>query len=343
MEHTPIMKFRVVSDEGTVKISKTIPDNCLFRKIPHAETEYTEGNFGAFCIQLLHTYSATVGWLNFDLNKKALIRPETTKGMVAVCYTLKGNVDCKLQGVVGKVKLIDRNYRFYYIPPESDNKAFFKPGKYDIVYISIKEKYTFPFIDTYPEFKELYERTYKNVMEGLELSVNSISAEELNILREIQEHNRETPDLELFIELKVNELLLIHFKKLKTGIESATTDPTKIAIEKVAKFIEQHLSESYTNKFLSQIAMMNENTLVEEFRKDYEMSPTQYAIKLKMEHAAWLLGTTSLSIADIAVKVGYGSGNYFSTAFKTYHKCPPTDYRKNKTILDDSSINKMKI
>jgi len=326
------MKFRIVSDEGAVKISNKIPDNCLFRKISHAEAEYTEGTFGAFSTQLLRTYSATIGWLNFDLNKEVQIRPETTKSMVAACYTLKGNIDCDLQGV-GDVKLIDSNYTFYYIPPKSDNKAFFKRGKYDIVYISIKEKYTAPLIHKYPEFKELYERTFKNVKTGLVLPVPiTIGADELNILREIQEHNLETPDLELFTELKVNELLLIHLQKLRVGIESNTPDPNKIAIEKIAKYIEQHLSESFTDDILSQMAMMNKNTFVEEFRKyNNNMSPSQYTVKIKMEHAAWLLKNTSHSIADITIILGYGSPNYFSTAFKTYHKCTPTDYRNYKS------------
>lgn len=327
MKKTPVLKFSVVSDEGTVRITNKIPENCLIHRIFQAEAEYTEGNFGAFCTQLLRTYYATIGWLNFDLTKHLYLRPEALKAIIAVCFTLRGKIDCTLQEF-GPVELKHDIYRFYYIPPLSANKASFKPGKYEVVYISIQEKYIARFIHKYPEFKDLYERLIKNVPDGLQLSDVLIGPEELNILEEIQLHNLEMPELDLFLQARINDLLLIYFKKQKAGIEN---NHLKIAVDQVAHYLEQHLTEFFTDENISEMVGINKNTLGKEFKKYYKMSPTQYSIKLKMEKAGWRLKETSNSIAKIANDVGYEDANYFSTAFKRYHKCTPTQYRKQLT------------
>lgn len=64
------------------------------------------------------------------------------------------------------------------------------------------------------------------------------------------------------------------------------------------------------------------------FKKQYAMSPLSYQIMLRVENAKSLLQSTTLSVREIAEKVGYTDQNYFSRVFKRYTGKVPTAYRK---------------
>ena len=57
-------------------------------------------------------------------------------------------------------------------------------------------------------------------------------------------------------------------------------------------------------------------------------SYTDYLTDVRLQHAQILLGTTSLSISEIATKLGLANGNYLCTLFKRKYGIAPTEYRK---------------
>ncbi|MDH2999703.1 hypothetical protein A1D23_06300 [Chelonobacter oris] len=68
------------------------------------------------------------------------------------------------------------------------------------------------------------------------------------------------------------------------------------------------------------------------FKQQTNMTIGQYLQKLRICRAMTLLRTSSLSIADIALKCGYEDSNYFSLVFRKMQNCPPSEYRKNFMI-----------
>ena len=54
-----------------------------------------------------------------------------------------------------------------------------------------------------------------------------------------------------------------------------------------------------------------------------------YIIRTRMEHAKYLLMTTSKMIAEIALSCGYKDYRCFSKTFKKEIGCPPTVFRNN--------------
>ena len=59
------------------------------------------------------------------------------------------------------------------------------------------------------------------------------------------------------------------------------------------------------------------------------MSANEYITKIRMEKAVQLLTDSSLSINEIADQVGFSTSRYFSTAFKQYMGCSPTQYKED--------------
>lgn len=65
------------------------------------------------------------------------------------------------------------------------------------------------------------------------------------------------------------------------------------------------------------------------FRRNMNQSFTAIVQNLRMQHAAEYLQNTEDSIAEITVRVGYDSTDYFTRNFRRHYGCTPTEYRKN--------------
>ncbi|MGO5096756.1 AraC family transcriptional regulator [Agathobaculum sp. LCP25S3_E8] len=68
--------------------------------------------------------------------------------------------------------------------------------------------------------------------------------------------------------------------------------------------------------------------LTKSFRDEYQISPQEYLIRLRMEKAEQLLTESSESISVIAAKVGYADALAFSKIFKQRIGSSPSEYRK---------------
>lgn len=65
------------------------------------------------------------------------------------------------------------------------------------------------------------------------------------------------------------------------------------------------------------------------FKKNRGISANKYINELQLAKATELLIRTSLSVSDIAERVGFGDANYFSTAFRSQYGMSPRQYRNH--------------
>ncbi len=66
------------------------------------------------------------------------------------------------------------------------------------------------------------------------------------------------------------------------------------------------------------------------FKRETGETLNEYITKVRIRHAKKLLATTPLKVYEIAERVGYGSGQYFSQIFQQYTGLKPKDYRQGK-------------
>ena len=64
------------------------------------------------------------------------------------------------------------------------------------------------------------------------------------------------------------------------------------------------------------------------FREVAGMTPKQYQMQCRMDHAKRLLTTTSLSITTIGTELGFASSQHFCSQFARYEGCSPGCFRK---------------
>jgi transcriptional regulator GlxA family with amidase domain len=82
----------------------------------------------------------------------------------------------------------------------------------------------------------------------------------------------------------------------------------------------------WTVDSLARIALASRSAFSERFRLAVGESPARYLARIRMEHAKRLL-RDRITVAEVAVRLGYGSEAAFSRAFRRHAGAPPTAWR----------------
>lgn len=134
-------------------------------------------------------------------------------------------------------------------------------------------------------------------------------------------------------KIKVLELLLV-LSQMEISNEKHLTEYRAEQVEVIRQIHDlliQNLEQRCSIKDLSRQFLMNPTTLKSVFKEIYGTSIAAHIREHRMEYAAQLLQTTNLSIADIALKVGYDSQSRFSSVFKNQYQMLPKEYRRKYT------------
>jgi AraC-like DNA-binding protein len=155
----------------------------------------------------------------------------------------------------------------------------------------------------------LYQKIQKEI--SLELvDSKSIDALSLYIIQKITQANTSS----IKCEHNIIELIMHRFSLL--DIIDPTINPDEIEIATKAK---NHLLKTFINSptiaELSHVCATNESKLKKSFKKVYKTTIYSYIQKLRLKEANLLLIEQSLSIKEVALKVGYKHQGHFSKLF----------------------------
>ncbi len=125
--------------------------------------------------------------------------------------------------------------------------------------------------------------------------------------------NIETLMLEMFYQLLSEQQVLSQFDH---------------RIQKAVDYIEQHLSSSFTNSQLANIACLSPTQFKKLFKQQTGVTVTQYVTQLRMEKAQALLLHTDYPIQLVADVVGYSDHAAFSRRFLKYFGLSPSKFAR---------------
>jgi AraC-like DNA-binding protein len=111
---------------------------------------------------------------------------------------------------------------------------------------------------------------------------------------------------------------------------SHTDDPAAqplLRLGRVIGYLEQYYTTAITLDQLAEVGELSRRTLTREFRRALGCSPIEYLIRLRIQHAVALLQDGSLSMTEVAFRVGFQDSNYFARQFRSFMGCSPRDYR----------------
>lgn len=134
-----------------------------------------------------------------------------------------------------------------------------------------------------------------------------------------------------YIRVKVLELLLVltEINPAEDRSEAVQFSKTQIeSIKQIHDFLTEHFNEHYTIEELSERFAISPTAMKKCFKGVYGDSIYSYIKRYRLQVAEQLLKESSLTIAEIAFRVGYLNPNKFTTAFCAAYGMPPTSYRK---------------
>lgn len=108
------------------------------------------------------------------------------------------------------------------------------------------------------------------------------------------------------------------------------TDGCSPATKKVLEYIFLHLADDIRLEDLVALTGYSRSHISAAFREDTGRTISAYIAEKRCEKAAELLSSTSLSIQDIALRVGYPDNNYFVKVFKKQVGMTPSELRRKK-------------
>ena len=102
-------------------------------------------------------------------------------------------------------------------------------------------------------------------------------------------------------------------------------------VRRIADEVDLHLRSPVTTTDLAERLGVSASTLARRFKSATGMTIAAYTAQQRAERAARLLVTTTESVRDIALFVGYDDANYFVKVFRKAHGVTPTAYREAHT------------
>jgi len=103
-------------------------------------------------------------------------------------------------------------------------------------------------------------------------------------------------------------------------------------------FIQENYAEKLTLEQIADAASVSTRECLRCFRESIRQSPMDYLIEYRIQVAKQLLGTTSLSITEIALRCGFNSNSYFTKMFHRSCNKTPNAYRKELQNLEKPVI-----
>jgi AraC-like DNA-binding protein len=100
-----------------------------------------------------------------------------------------------------------------------------------------------------------------------------------------------------------------------------------INIAKSISYMERNFTTPISIEQLSAESNFSVRQFSRIFRDTYKMTPGQYILTLRIQHACSLLKNSALSISDIAFQSGFNDSNYFSRQFHKMFHITPREFR----------------
>ena len=139
------------------------------------------------------------------------------------------------------------------------------------------------------------------------------------------------------VSLLLQELLLA-ISEGETGI-GAEIGSTRLdsVLSELTTHIEANLSRLLPVPELARKVCMSQNYLSKRFRERFDQSISSYILSRRIEMAKYYLESTSLTVGEVAVRVGIPNPQYFNKQFRRILGISPTTYRGRESMLDKRS------
>lgn len=184
-------------------------------------------------------------------------------------------------------------------------------------------------------FKSVFETKYLNpVLQNKKIEVIAFrnnTANQRKILEKLRQLGilQYRENVEFQTRNLLSEIWLLMLEEIK-NMKEQTTEGKGINQERMMtmmSYIHQNFAKKLTLEEIAGSASISKRECLRCFRNGIHESPFDYLISYRIQHAKKLLGSTTMSITEIALESGFSNGAYFSKIFRRECQKTPGEYR----------------
>ncbi|MFE5318156.1 response regulator [Paenibacillus sp. NPDC056579] len=112
-------------------------------------------------------------------------------------------------------------------------------------------------------------------------------------------------------------------------IKSTTLPSAHPEINRIVDYIQSHYDKEITLKSMAEQVTLDEHYLSGLFSKKMGCTLIQYLHKVRIDQARFYLLQSTLTVGEIAERVGFANAAYFVKIFKRWTEQTPSEFRKN--------------
>ena len=110
-------------------------------------------------------------------------------------------------------------------------------------------------------------------------------------------------------------------------------------VQRAKEYIDRHYMNKITLHDIADELYVSPNYLSEQFKKHLGMKFSEYILDVRMEKSKIYLRDVRYTISDVAEKVGFSDGRYFSNTFKKKYNISPSEYRNGFNVEENEDNN----
>lgn len=117
---------------------------------------------------------------------------------------------------------------------------------------------------------------------------------------------------------------------LLSGRDAESEAPLVRAVRRAERVLAERIEEPPSMPSLARELGVGYAGFRREFKRRTGMAPRQYLLRLRLERAQRLLGSTPAKLEEIAAKLGFSSAFHLSAAFKSRYGAAPAAWRQGR-------------
>ena len=173
---------------------------------------------------------------------------------------------------------------------------------------------------------KLLEQLYSQQLRDVFIGISDISEEP----EQLSELSRQSISAVQKRESSPLSHVLFYEKQKNTGEQQEASQPNTI-VTYVQRFIDENYAKPLNTEAIVENLYLSPSYVRRIFKSHMGISIMDYVERVRMDHAARMLGQLQYKIQEIGMLTGYESPSYFNLVFKKYFGLTPGEYRRQVT------------